>query len=128
MDSFPRHLANTALGLPEPRPALISSNLAVPVVGLPKVLPDPDGKEADMSKPVLILKSCIGNRSLGWNLLPPGGERYEVEEKDKKTGETKTFIYAGYKDSPAKWEKGSEPKKIGWAMVRLTGTSGGSTK
>jgi len=64
--------------------------------------------------PVLILKSCIGNRSLGWDLLPPGSERYEVEEKDKKTGETKTFVYVGYKDSPAKWEKGTEPKKIGW--------------
>jgi len=64
--------------------------------------------------PVLILKSCIGNRSLGWDLLPPGSERYEVEEKDKKSGETKTFVYAGYKDSPAKWEKGTEPKKIGW--------------
>ncbi|HUU91645.1 MAG TPA: sialate O-acetylesterase, partial [Phycisphaerae bacterium] len=64
--------------------------------------------------PVLILKSCIGNRSLGWDLLPPGSERYEVEEKDKKTGETKTFVYAGYKDSPAKWEKGTEPEKITW--------------
>ena len=64
--------------------------------------------------PVMILKSCIGNRSLGWDLLPPGSERYEAEEKDKKTGTTKTFVYAGYKDSPAKWEKGTEPKKIGW--------------
>jgi len=64
--------------------------------------------------PVLILKSCIGNRSLGWDLLPPGSERYEVEETDKKTGETKTFVYAGYKDSPAKWEKGTEPEPIGW--------------
>lgn len=64
--------------------------------------------------PVMILKSAIGNRSLGWDLLPPGSERYEVEEKDKKTGETKTFVYAGYKDSPAKWEKGTEPQKITW--------------
>ena len=64
--------------------------------------------------PVLILKSCIGNRSLGWDLLPPGSERYEVEVKDRKTGKTKTFVYAGYKDSPDKWEKGTEPKKIGW--------------
>jgi hypothetical protein len=64
--------------------------------------------------PVMILKSCIGNRSLGWDLLPPGSERYEVEEENKKTGETKTFVYAGYKDSPDKWEKGTEPKKIGW--------------
>ncbi|GAA4454396.1 sialate O-acetylesterase [Novipirellula rosea] len=64
--------------------------------------------------PVLILKSCIGNRSLGWDLLPPGSERYEVEETDKKTGETKTFVYAGYKDSPDKWEKGTEPQAINW--------------
>ncbi len=64
--------------------------------------------------PMLILKSCIGNRSLGWDLLPPGSERYEVEEKDKKTGESKTFVYAGYKDSPDKWEKGTEPKPISW--------------
>jgi len=27
--------------------------------------------------PVLILKSCIGNRSLGWDLLPPGTKLYE---------------------------------------------------
>ena len=64
--------------------------------------------------PVLILKSCIGNRSLGWDLLPPGSGRYEVEQKDKKTGETKTFVYAGYKDSPDKWEKGTEPEPINW--------------
>jgi hypothetical protein len=24
------------------------------------------------------------------------------------------MVYAGYKDSPSKWEKGTEPKKIGW--------------
>jgi len=27
--------------------------------------------------PVMILKSCIGNRSLGWDLLPPGSEPYD---------------------------------------------------
>ena len=31
--------------------------------------------------PVMILKSCIGNRSLGWDLLPPGSEPYEFEGK-----------------------------------------------
>lgn len=64
--------------------------------------------------PVLILKSCIGNRSLGWDLLPPGSERYEAKERDKKTGVAKTFVYAGYKDSPAKWESGTQPKPIEW--------------
>ncbi len=29
--------------------------------------------------PVMILKSCIGNRSLGWDLLPPGSEPYDGE-------------------------------------------------
>ena len=27
--------------------------------------------------PVMLLKACIGNRSLGWDLLPPGSEPYE---------------------------------------------------
>ncbi len=43
--------------------------------------------------PVMILKSCIGNRSLGWDLLPPGSERFEFEGK----------IHAGYKDRPDSW-------------------------
>lgn len=57
-----------------------------------------------IDSPVMILKSCIGNRSLGWDLLPPGSERYEVDGK----------VYAGYKDSPDSWPKGTEPKPIGW--------------
>ncbi|GAB6187138.1 sialate O-acetylesterase [Thermopirellula anaerolimosa] len=67
-----------------------------------------------LDEPVLILKSCIGNRSLGWDLLPPGSERCEVELKDPKTGEVKTWVYAGYKDSPARWEKGTTPEPIAW--------------
>jgi len=58
--------------------------------------------------PVLILKSCIGNRSLGWDLLPPGSKGYEFEDKGK------VYRYAGYKESPLRWEKGTEPKPIGW--------------
>lgn len=58
--------------------------------------------------PVLILKSCIGNRSLGWDLLPPGSEGYEFEDKGKN------MVYAGYKQSPLNWEKGTEPKPITW--------------
>jgi len=30
--------------------------------------------------PVMILKSCIGNRALGWDLLPPGGEGVEFTD------------------------------------------------
>lgn len=64
--------------------------------------------------PVLILKSCIGNRSLGWDLLPPGSKGYEFTDKDKKSGKDVTYTYAGYKESPMRWEKGTEPKKIEW--------------
>ena len=63
-----------------------------------------------LDEPVLILKSAIGNRSLGWDLLPPGSPSYEFT--DEKSG--KTLVYAGYGQSPDKWEKGTEPKPIGW--------------
>jgi hypothetical protein len=56
-----------------------------------------------LEEPVLILKSCIGNRSLGWDLLPPGSERYEFVTKDK-AGVEKKMVYAGYKDRPDSWE------------------------
>ena len=58
--------------------------------------------------PVLLLKSCIGNRSLGWDLLPPGSPSFEYEEKGK------TFHYAAYKESPLKWEVGTKAEPIGW--------------
>ena len=49
--------------------------------------------------PVMILKSCIGNRALGWHLLPPGSKRFEEGDK----------VYAGYRDAPDSWAKGTEP-------------------
>jgi hypothetical protein len=57
----------------------------------------PVGNAVD--EPVMILKSCIGNRSLGWDLLPPGSERYEFEGK----------VYAGYKEKPDVWD--ADPAK-----------------
>jgi hypothetical protein len=63
--------------------------------------------------PVMILKCCIGNRSLGWDLLPPGSERFEAEVTERN-GQKVTKVFAGYKDSPDSWVKGTEPKKIGW--------------
>ncbi|NNM31127.1 MAG: hypothetical protein HKO57_16535 [Akkermansiaceae bacterium] len=55
-------------------------------------------------EPVLVLKASQGNRSLAWDFLPPGSERFEHEGK----------IYAGYKDSPASWDKGTKPEPINW--------------
>lgn len=63
-----------------------------------------------LEEPVLILKSAIGNRSLGWDLLPPGSPSYEFT--DPKNG--KTYVYAGYGQSPDRWEQGVEPKPIAW--------------
>lgn len=40
--------------------------------------------------PVMTLKSCIGNRSLGWDLLPPGTEPYEFQGK----------LVPGYRGTP----------------------------
>lgn len=57
--------------------------------------------------PVLILKSCIGNRGIGYSLLPPGSERYEYEKDGK------TMIHAGYGDTGT-WEKGTEPPAKAW--------------
>lgn len=59
--------------------------------------------------PVMILKSCIGNRALGWDLLPPGSESFEYTDSKGVT-----WVHPGYKGSPERWEKGTEPKKIGW--------------
>jgi alpha-galactosidase len=61
-----------------------------------------------LDAPVLVLKACIGNRSLGWDLLPPGSERYEFEGK----------IYAGYQDVAPSWDKGAEPKAVPWYAGR----------
>ena len=57
-----------------------------------------------LDEPVLLIKSCIGNRSLGWDLLPPGSDGFEFEGRN----------YAGYKESPNSWEIGAEPEPIGW--------------
>lgn len=63
--------------------------------------------------PVMILKCCIGNRALGWDLLPPGSEGFEFTTKDK-SGKEMTYIHPGYKGSPERWLKGTEPQPIAW--------------
>ncbi|WP_197454948.1 sialate O-acetylesterase [Stieleria varia] len=59
-------------------------------------------------EPVLVLKACIGNRSLGWDLLPPGSERYEFDGK----------TYAGYRDNPGSWIEGEPKKEVPWYAGR----------
>ncbi|MGY8714497.1 MAG: sialate O-acetylesterase, partial [Verrucomicrobiia bacterium] len=57
-----------------------------------------------IDEPVLILKTSQGNRSLSWDFLTPGSKRFEYKGK----------IYAGYKESPLSWDKGSKPVPINW--------------
>jgi len=71
-----------------------------------------------LDEPVLILKSSIGNRSLGWDLLPPGSPRHEVETTEKKTGKKITLVTPAFKDEVrhSSWTKGEvpEPPKHNW--------------
>ena len=59
-------------------------------------------------EPVLVLKACIGNRSLGWDLLPPGSERYQFDGK----------IHAGYQESPSSWVENEPTKEVNWYAGR----------
>ena len=61
-----------------------------------------------IDEPVMILKSCIGNRSLGWDLLPPGSKRF-LAEITQRDGTKVTKVVAGYKDAPDMWD--ADPTK-----------------
>lgn len=50
-------------------------------------------------EPVLVLKTSEGGKDLGYQLLPPGSQRYT----------NSGYIYAGYGDSPRKWLVSSTP-------------------
>jgi alpha-galactosidase len=60
-------------------------------------------------EPVLLLKASQGNRSLGWDFLPPGSEHFEQTD-----AEGVTWVYAGYKQTPERWIKGQQPQPIDW--------------
>jgi alpha-galactosidase len=51
------------------------------------------------NEPVLVLKTSEGGKDLGYQLLPPGSQRYT----------NSGYIYAGYGDSPKKWLVGGSP-------------------
>jgi len=55
-------------------------------------------------EPVLLIKASQGNRSLGWDILPPGSERFTVEGR----------TYAGYQDTPDSWVEGQPKKEVNW--------------
>ena len=55
-------------------------------------------------EPVIILKASQGNRSLGWDILPPGSERFTHEGR----------TYAGYNDSIPSWTEEDPGKEVDW--------------
>jgi len=55
-------------------------------------------------EPVIIIKASQGNRSLGWDILPPGGRRFTYEGR----------TYAGYKDKCPSWIEGQPKKEVNW--------------
>jgi hypothetical protein len=61
--------------------------------------------------PIMTLKSCIGNRALGWDLLPPGSASFDYTDPRNAS---EIWTYAGYHQSPNRWLKGSTPVPIGW--------------
>ncbi|MFN3166087.1 MAG: sialate O-acetylesterase [Phycisphaeraceae bacterium] len=61
-----------------------------------------------IDQPVLLLKSVIGNRSLGWDLLPPGSTQYPFNDNGTD------YTYAGYGDSPERWVTGTTPQPVNW--------------
>ena len=66
-----------------------------------------------LDAPVLVLKSCIGNRSLGWDLLPPGSERFQAEVTERG-GKKVTKTFAGYHDTPDSWVAGEPKQFVNW--------------
>ena len=63
------------------------------------------------TQPILLLKACIGSRSLGWDLLPPNSKRYYSYNGNK------TYIHAGYHDLRQRWTYQKRKAKAKRAMV-----------
>ena len=57
------------------------------------------------NEPVLLIKASDGNRSLGWDYLPPGSPRHT----------NGTTVYAGYGETPASWNiNTASPTPVAW--------------
>ena len=57
---------------------------------------------------VMLLKSCIGNRALGYDILPPGTARHDYTDASGTA-----WTYAGYGDSAMKWLKNGAKLRLG---------------
>lgn len=62
--------------------------------------------------PIMLLKSCNGNRSMGWDLLPPGSKGFTYTDRKGHV-----WQYAGYGQTPNRWIKGTPKAQrhpVGW--------------
>ncbi len=55
-------------------------------------------------EPVLLIKASQGNRSLGWDILPPGTPRFEHGGR----------VYAGSGDKAPSWVEGQPKQEVNW--------------
>jgi hypothetical protein len=62
--------------------------------------------------PVMLLKSCNGNRSLGWDLMPPGTEPYEYDGDMK--GYLPSKVVPGYRGTPENPKGNGEKVEGAW--------------
>jgi len=67
--------------------------------------------EHSSTAPIMLLKSCTGNRALGWDLLPPTQKSFDFTDPKNSS---MVWTYAGYGQSPNRWLKGTTPKPIAW--------------
>jgi alpha-galactosidase len=59
-------------------------------------------------EPVLVIKADIGNRSLGWDILPPGTSRYTFEVDGKE------IVCPGYGENERTIAEGGKPRADEW--------------
>lgn len=62
--------------------------------------------------PVMLLKTCNGNRSLGWDLMPPGTEPYEYD--GDMTGYLPGKVVPGYRGTPENPKGNGEKVEGAW--------------
>ena len=86
--------------------ALLASNLTLLAAELPKVLPDPDGKEADMSKPVQVYILLGQSNMLGFGKIAGAKGSLENAVKVKKK-----YLYLV--DDEGKWTV-RKAVRFGW--------------
>merc|ERR1712146_47445 len=70
--------------------------------------------------PTMLLKSCIGNRALGWDLLPPGTKEWDY---DMATARCRLLLAMGSRPRSGTRDPKNLIQSIGMQASSMTGTS-----